>query len=193
MKKIRPEDIQDLVAYEKVRSEFRKGIMALKKTRRFAVGDKITFVFENRDTVLFQIQEMVRVERLVREEAILHEVETYNILIPDPGQISATMLIEIQDLTSIKAVLDGLVGITRDRVSLSFAGEKIHPSFDEGQSEEGRISAVQYVRFSFTDAQLSLFRNPEIAASLRIDHPNYAHEALIGPELRAQLIADLAP
>ncbi len=193
MQKIRIEEIRDLVAYEKIRPAFRREIMALKKRRRIGVGDRMTLVFENRQTVLFQIQEMIRVERLVQEEAIRHEVETYNVLIPGRNELSATMLIEIQEAGLIKSVLDSLVGITRDCVSLEFDGQRVSPLFDEGQSEEGRISAVQYIRFPFTGEQAALLRDPGIPARIRVDHPNYRHEAPVGPELRAEFIADLAP
>lgn len=193
MQKIRLEDIRDLVAYEKIRPEYRKHVMAIKKHRRLGVGDRMTLVFENRETVLFQIQEMIRVERLVQDEAIRHEVETYNILIPGRNEISATMLIEIQEAAQIKSVLASLVGLTRECVALEFDGQKIFPLFDEGQSEEGRISAVQYIRFPFSGEQAALFRDPAIPARIRVDHPNYRHEARVGPALRAAMIADLAP
>jgi len=193
MNKIRMEDILDLAAYEKARPEFRRRVVAMKKNRRLGIGDKMTLVFENRETVLFQIQEMVRVERLVQENAIRHEVETYNILIPGPNELSATMLIEIQELATIKSVLNSLVGLNDNRVSIEFGGERIFPLFDEGQVEEGRISAVQYIRFPFSGAQADLFRNQDIPALLRVDHPNYRHVSSIGPAIRAELIADLRP
>ena len=90
MERIRADDVLDLVAYEKARDTMLARIIQLKTRRRISLGDNLTLLFENRDTVLFQIQEMVRTERIVKEEAVAQEVETYNALIPDPGELSAT-------------------------------------------------------------------------------------------------------
>src|SRR5260370_15523108 len=117
MKKIELADIQNILDYEKVREEAQNRIIALKKNRRVQVGDMISFVFENRDTVLFQIQEMVRAERIVDEEKIQDEIDVYNELIPGDGELSATMFIEIQDQARIRETLEKLLGITSRELS----------------------------------------------------------------------------
>src|SRR5712691_7709326 len=98
MQQIHLSEIKNLVEYEKARDAMRARVIALKKNRRVSVGENLTFLFENRDTVLFQIQEMVRTERLVEEPRIQDEIDAYRILLPGPGELSATLFIEIPDL-----------------------------------------------------------------------------------------------
>src|SRR5215470_102520 len=95
MNKVSLDDIMGISAYEKIRENFRRGIIDLKQKRRVSVGDRVSLVFENRDTVIFQIQEMVRAERIVDLDKIREEIEVYNGLIPDPGELSATLFLEI--------------------------------------------------------------------------------------------------
>src|SRR5215212_2686297 len=102
MKKVELAEILNIAEYEKVRQDFRKRIIELKKKRRVAVGPNVTFVFENHDTVLSQIQEMVRAERLVHDEAIQHEIDTYNQLLPEADELAATMFIELPDQSRIR-------------------------------------------------------------------------------------------
>src|ERR1044071_7339998 len=111
MQKIILDEIMGLERYERIRSQFRRHIIAVKKNRRVTVGDRITFVFENHDTVLFQIQEMVRAERIIDLDKIRFEVDTFNELIPAEGELSATMLIEITQPEQIRPTLVRLIGI----------------------------------------------------------------------------------
>src|SRR5689334_12238838 len=102
MKKVEPSEILNIAEYEKARQEFRRRIIELKKKRRVAVGPCVTFVFENHDTVLSQIQEMMRAERLVQDDAIQHEIDTYNSLLPEQNELAATMFIELPDQSHIR-------------------------------------------------------------------------------------------
>src|SRR5918996_6192253 len=111
MNKIALEDIMGLAAYEKVREKFRQRIIELKKKRRVSVGDKVSFVFENRDTVIFQIQEMVRAERITDLDKIREEIAVYNELVPNPGELSATLFLEIEDQTHLREDLLKFLGI----------------------------------------------------------------------------------
>src|SRR3972149_452804 len=111
MKKVALNDIMGLAAYEKVRENFRRRIIELKQARRVAVGHKVTWVFENRDTVIFQIQEMVRAERIVDLDKIRKEIEAYNELIPEPVELSATLFLEIEDQTHLREELLKFLGI----------------------------------------------------------------------------------
>src|SRR5437870_4731867 len=106
MKPIGISDVMNIAEYEKIRPEFRSRIIELKNRRRISVGPKITFVFENRDTVLSQIQEMMRAERIVHEDKIQNEIDVYNQLLPGQNELSATMFIEITDSDQIKAELE---------------------------------------------------------------------------------------
>ncbi len=193
MRKIERADVRDIIEYEKARDGFRRRIIDLKKRRRVGVGRNLTFVFENRDTMIFQIQEMMRAERIVHEDRIADEIEVYNTLIPDANELSATLLIEITDQRRIKPVLDRLMGLDEpERVWLQFGGERVHAAFEEGRSNEEKISAVHFVRFPFTEQQARRFRSGEDAAYLCVDHPNYKRRAKIAPEVRASLEEDLA-
>src|SRR3979409_1503984 len=109
-------DIKNIYEYEKNREDFRRSVIEAKKDRRIPVGPTMSFVFENRTTVLFQIQEMVRIERIIEEEAVQHEIDTYNKLLPTDHELSATMLIEITDKEKIRPTLDSLVGLNKDSV-----------------------------------------------------------------------------
>jgi hypothetical protein len=103
MNKVGLSEILDIAQYEKARGEFRRRDIALKKNRRLPVGPRVTFVFENHDTVLFQIQEMMRAERIVNDDAVQHEIDTYNQLLPEESELAATMLIELPDPARIRA------------------------------------------------------------------------------------------
>jgi hypothetical protein len=111
MRRLTLDDIADARAYERERAQFRDRVIALKKKRRVAVGPFVTLVFENRDTIRFQIQEMARVEKLYSDEAILHELDTYNPLIPDPGALSATLFVELTSKDDLMEWIPKLVGI----------------------------------------------------------------------------------
>jgi hypothetical protein len=189
MNKVSLDDIMGISAYEKIRENFRRGIIDLKHKRRVAVGDKVSLVFENRDTVIFQIQEMVRAERITDLDKIREEIDAYNSLIPDPGELSATLFLEIEDQTNLREELLKFLGID-EALFLRVGSHTIHARFEEGRSKEDKISAVQYVRFPFGPQERSAFAGPE-DAELRIDHPNYKSKVRIDPETRKSLVADL--
>ncbi len=191
MEKISLDDIMGLPAYEKVRDDFRRRIIELKKKRRVSVGDKVSLVFENRETVIFQIQEMVRAERITDLAKIREEIEVYNELIPDPGELSATLLLEIEDQSHMREQLLEFLGI--DEVVYLKIGDQhsTHARFEEGHSKEDKISAVQYLRFHLEPEHIHAFVNENADATLVIDHPNYHAEKAIGPETRKSLVGDL--
>jgi hypothetical protein len=184
-------EILDLTQYEKQRPEYRRRIIELKKNRRVQVGPSVTFVFENHQTALFQIQEMIRTERIVDDAAIQHEIDTYNQLLPEENQLAATMLIELQDPIRIREEIIKFYGINNGAVTYLQIGDEIAPGiFDLGQSDDQRISAVQYVRFPFTPTARANFIRRKSEVSLVIDHPNYRHRTVIGGEALAELAKD---
>ena len=191
MRKVTPDEILDLTAYERIRPNFVRKTIEYKRPRRVNVGDQLCFVFENRDTVIFQIQEMTRAERTVDPAAIALEVEVYNELVPDPHELSATLMIEIPDMDAIRPALDRLVGID-EHVLLEVGDSAVRARFDEKQFEEDRIAAVQYVRFPLGPALAERFRDPAVPVTLRVDHPNMTAETAITGPTRASLAADLA-
>ncbi|MGH7829364.1 MAG: DUF3501 family protein, partial [Candidatus Binatia bacterium] len=164
MNKVELGDIMGLSAYEKNRDAFRQRVIELKKKRRVSVGDKVSLVFENRDTVIFQIQEMIRAERMTDLDKIREEIKVYNSLIPEPGELSATLFLEIEEQSRIREELLKFLGI--DEVVFLKIGDRhsIHAKFEEGHSKEDKISAVQYVKFPFTREQIQAFAEGEEAA-----------------------------
>ena len=191
MEKIRFDDVRNLYEYEKIRDVFRREIIALKQRRRIAVGDRLSFLFEDRQTVLFQIQEMIRAERIVADDRVQDEIDVYNELIPGPGELSATMMIEIEEKSQIQPVLDRLMGIdSGEYVWLQIGRDHaIRGQFEAGHSKEDKIAAVHFVRFALSEAARRAFaREP---AALVVEHPNYRARAELGPEVRQELLQDL--
>jgi len=188
---IRPVTLDDIIGrdrYERVRDEFRRRIIALKKRRRLTVGDKVSFVFENTDTVLFQILEMLRAESISDLDGVRAEIEVYNELLPAPGELSATMLIELEDVQTIRAEMPLWHGIDAC-VRLELGGHAVPAVFEGGRSREDKVSAVQYVRFPVGTHGDGL---AEPGARLVIDHPHYRASAVLPDEMRAELAGDLA-
>jgi hypothetical protein len=189
MKKVAMDDIIGFAAYEQVREKFRQRIIELKQRRRVSVGDKVTLLFENRDTVIFQIQEMVRAEKIADLDKIREEIEVYNELIPEPGELSATLFLEIEDQTHLREQLLKFLGIN-ETVYLKVGSHSIHARFEEGRSKEDKISAVQYVKFPLPEPALQAFAKGD-KAELVIDHPNYKVSVPIEAGTRQSLTEDL--
>ena len=193
MTPIAASEILNLYDYEKVREARRASVIALKAERRVAVGRYLSFVFENRETVWFQIQEMIRAERLVDEAKIADEIEVYNTLLPRPGELAATMFIEIGEQERIKPVLDALLGIdTRDYVRLQVGPHVVVGAFEAGHSDEelGKLSAVHFVRFALPPAARRDFARSEVA--LVVEHPSERGRTVLSETTRRRLAEDLA-
>ena len=189
MKKIVLDDILGFAAYEQVREKFRNDIIDKKKKRRIALGDRVSVVFENRDTVTFQIQEMLRAERITDLDKIREEIAVYNELVPDTDELSATLFLEIEDQSHLREDLLKFLGID-EAVFLKVGERSIPGCFEEGHSKEDKISAVQYVRFTFDPQSRQAFRAGE-RAELIIDHPNYKARAVLAPDAQQSLAEDL--
>jgi Protein of unknown function (DUF3501) len=189
MKKIVLDDILGFAAYEQVREKFRNDIIDKKKKRRIALGDRVSVVFENRDTVTFQIQEMLRAERITDLDKIREEIAVYNELIPDTDELSATLFLEIEDQSHLREDLLKFLGID-EAVFLKVGERSIQGRFEEGHSKEDKISAVQYVRFPFDPQTRQAFRTGE-PAELIIDHQNYKARAVLAPDAQQSLAEDL--
>lgn len=193
MKPIAAADVLNVYEYEKVREARRQAVIALKQRRRVQVGRYLSFVFENRETVWFQIQEMVRAERIVDDARVQEELDVYNGLLPQEGQLAATMMIEIAESAQIKPVLDRLLGIdTRDYVRLEVGPHVVVGSFETGHSDEelGKLSAVHFVRFALPPAAREAFPSSEIA--LVVAHPNERARTVLSESARRSLAEDLA-
>ena len=197
MQKIALSDIKNLHEYEKVREAYRARIIALKRNRRVAVGENITFLFENRDTVLFQIQEMVRTERIVEDARVQDEIDAYRVLLPDAGELSATLFIEIPDLVrmsqeDVRRTVNRFQGLDRDGVFLAIGDRpRIPARFEGGHSNEEKMAAVHYLRFPVSPEAQAALADPGEAARLVVDHPHYQAAAEIAPAVRSELLKDL--
>lgn len=192
---IRLADVVNFFEYEKVREERRRRVIELKRKRRVQVGPYLSFVFENRETLLFQIQEMCRAERIVDDAKVQEEIDVYSALLPGPGELSATVFIEIADKDQIKPVLDRFMGIDTGRhVWLEIdGGPRVPGTFEAGHSDEekGKLAAVHFVRFAFSPEAVSAFRAS--AVDLVTDHPAARARARLSEETKAELLADLGP
>ncbi|HYB52799.1 MAG TPA: DUF3501 family protein, partial [Thermoanaerobaculia bacterium] len=145
MKRLVLEDIKNLQDYELERPDFKARIIELKKRRRIPLGNLMTLVFENRETVRFQIQEMVRIERIARPEKVREELDVYNDLLPGEGEAAATLFIEVAESEKIRSTLDRFVGLDEPgKVALRIGARSFPAAFAPGQSREDRISAVHY-------------------------------------------------
>jgi Protein of unknown function (DUF3501) len=191
MELLTPDDIKNLHEYELERPGFRDRVIALKSRRRIPLGPLMTLVFENRDTVRFQIQEMLRVERIVQPEKVLHEVETYNELLPGPGEVAATLFIEITNQARIHEILDGFLGLDEPGGLQLKIGSGSYPAlFAPGQSRENRISAVHYIRFRLGEEGKQALASGAPAA-LEVTHGSYRATQELPRRTVEELLADL--
>ena len=175
-------EILDYVTYGERRDEILEAVLLTKRPRRIHLGDHLTLLFENRDTVRFQIQEMIRVEQIVKEADIQHEIDTYNELLGSEGQLGATLLIEIDDPERRQELLRKWKGLPQHLYLRLEDGEKAYATFDPRQVGEDRLSSVQYLKFDTAG------RHPVAVGS---DHPDVSGETELLPAQREALAADL--
>ena len=199
MRPIERGEVLSITDYEPIRDRFRARVIQEKKQRRVAIGPNVTAVFENRDTVLLQIQEMVRTERITREGGILHEIETYNQLVPREHELSATVLIEIDEKADREKFLFEAKGLDR-AFALVVDGVRCHGKHDEARESPDRTTAVHYLKFPLEPsaeaalrAVLGKTRKPgEVSVELVVEHPRYSAKAALPASLVQSLAEDLA-
>jgi hypothetical protein len=184
MKAVERSDILDYVTYEEQRAAIRESAMKAKDARRVHVGRYLTFLFENRETIRYQVLEMVRAERMVREADIAHEIETYNELIGTGGEIGCTLLIEVDDPALRAEKLSRWRALPRSLYAKLEDGTKVRARFDERQMGDTRLSSVQYLKFPVGG------RVPAAIGS-DLDDPDVGGEAILTPGQRAAIGADL--
>ena len=147
MSKVKPEEILDLEKYESMRPAIQERVLFEKRRRRVHVGPHLTFLFENAETIRYQVQEMLRIERRSRPEDVAHEVHTYNELIGGPGELGCSLLIEIEDPAERDERLREWVELPQHVYVEVEGGERVRGRFDERQISDGRLSSVHYVVF----------------------------------------------
>jgi hypothetical protein len=192
-RKLTLDDIADVRAYERERDVFRRQVMETKRKRRLSFGTILTLMFENRDTMRLQIQEMARVEKLVTDEEIQVELDTYNPMIPEPGQLCATVFLELTSDEQVREWLPKLVGIERSFVIVLPNGDRVHSITEEAHAgqltREEATAAVHYIRFEFTPAQVESFADGPVR--IDIEHPDYLESVELSDATHAELVADL--
>jgi hypothetical protein len=185
-------DIADTRAYERERDGFRTHIIELKRRRRVHLGTVVTMVFENRDTIRFQIQEMARVERIFTDEGIQEELDVYNPLVPEYGQLRATLFIELTSDEQMRVWLPKLVGIETSMLFRLADGSEVRCTVEEQHASqltrEHVTAAVHYVNFDFTPEQVAAFAE---GVQLVCDHPDYLEVVELSPTTVAELQSDL--
>ncbi|MCB9727043.1 MAG: DUF3501 family protein [Deltaproteobacteria bacterium] len=183
MRKVRRSDIVDYVTYSEGRDQARERALELKVPRRIHIGPHLTLLFENTETIIYQIQEMTRAEQIVKEADIEHEIETYNELVGGPGELGATLLIEIESPEERARLLTEWLPLPEHLYATLPGGERVRPRFDERQLGETRLSSVQYLTFPLGEAA---------PVALGCDFERYRYETTLSEAQRAALGADLA-
>lgn len=193
MRPVERSEILDLPSYEAARETLRASVIAAKQARRIALGSNMTLLFENRDTVRYQVQEMLRVERITGEREISHELATYNELVPREGELSATLLLEYPDVVERDRRLRELVGLDEKGLALHVGRHAIAATFDSRQFGAERISSVHYVKFVMGADVKAAFELEGLAGNVRfvVDHPAYQAVAVLRPAQVSALVADL--
>jgi hypothetical protein len=196
-------DIADQRAYERERAEFRDRVIELKRRRRVHLGTVVAVVFENRDTMRFQVQEMARVERIMTDDGIQDELNVYNPMVPEPGELCATLFLELTSEEQMREYLPKLVGIERSLVFRLGRDNGVGVGADRDEevrctvemahetqlTREHVTAAVHFVQFRFTPAQVARFIDGVVLA---VDHPDYQESIELDPVTVAELRADLS-
>ena len=192
MELLKQTDLMNIIDYEKVREKYRKDIIDYKKERRLSLGPNITITFENRKTMKFQIQEMMRAERMVHDRQIKEELDIYNSLLPEKNGLSATLFIEVTKETQIHSVLNKFIGLTvGNNLYFQIGEKKVFARFEDGREEEGKISSVHYLQFDLDEKNMTDFLNDGIAVAITIDYNDYQCSEILTKTMRSSLIEDL--
>jgi hypothetical protein len=183
MRKVKRTDVLDYKTYNDGREAYRLRILAEKAKRRIHVGEHLTFLFESTDTILYQVQEMMRLEQTVREAEIQHEIDTYNQLLGDDGELGCTLLIEIDDAAERDRKLKAWLSLPEHLYMKRQDGSKVRPSWDQAQVDT-RLSSVQYLKFPV---------GHEAPVAIGSDHPELSIESPLTDTQRETLGLDLRP
>lgn len=182
MRKVKRDELVDYATYGDTRDEFRQQVLALKEPRRIHVGDHLTLLFETTETVRYQIQEMMRVERMVRESDIQHELETYNEILGGDGELGCTMLVEIDDPAERDRKLRDWLSLPKHVFAELEDESRVYASYDPRQVGEDRVSAVQFLKFD---------TKGKVPIAFGVDHEKLSVRAQLGEAQRAALARDL--
>jgi len=197
MEKLTLRDVIPLSTYQGIRDEFRKKMIHVKNERRMDLDKKFTFLFENRDTVLLQVQEMIWIEKVTDEGEIQQLLDAYNDLVPSENELRATLFINLDalghealDRSKVKSELDQYLGI-ENSVFLQLGAESVKAEFEPGRTTADIISTVQYLKFKLLPRHVDWVKDASKELLLRIDHPNVKLSAQIAGPTRQSLMRDL--
>ena len=183
MRKVTRSEIVDYQSYDDKREAYRHRVMELKRPRRVLVGDCLNFLFETTDTMAYQVQEMMRAERIVREKDIQHELDTYNAILGESRELGCTLLIEVDDANLRQQRLKEWLNLPEHLYILTSTGAKVRATHDAAQIGEDRLSSVQYLKFKLPEGE---------PIAIGADHPTLNVETRLSDEQRAALTLDLA-
>jgi hypothetical protein len=192
MSHLTPEDLYSLEQYAKIRGDFRAKVMAHKQSRKVHVGANATLYFEDRLTMQYQIQEMLRIERIFEQEGIADELAAYNPLIPDGSNWKATFMVEFPDEEERRQALAKLIGI-EDKVWVQVRGQdKVFAVADEDleREDETKTASVHFLRFELSSEMIATLKGGA-ELSVGIDHPSYEQAVTVDEVTRASLVQDL--
>jgi len=182
MRRVQRSEVVDYVTYEEVRGDFREKVLAIKEVRRVQLAGVLTLLFENADTVRYQVQEMMRAEKMVREADILHELQTYNELLGGVGELGCTLLVAIDDPSERNEKLRAWLELPEHMYLRLDDGTRVRATFDERQRGDTRLSSVQYLKFG---------TGGRVPVAVGVDLPGLADEAALTQEQQAALRQDL--
>ncbi|HEY0713680.1 MAG TPA: DUF3501 family protein [Polyangia bacterium] len=183
MRKVERSEIVDFATYGDTREATRKAVLEAKRVRRVHVGEYLTFLFENHETIRYQIQEIMRAERIVRETDVQNEIDTYNQMLGDDGELGCCLLIEIDDREARNELLRKWRDLPNHLYVRCADGTRVAARYDDDQANEEKISSVQYLKFAVGKA---------VPVAVGTDHPALTAETTFTDEQRAALQADLA-
>jgi hypothetical protein len=186
--------VLDHTAYAERRTADRDRMIPLRRERRLRLGDQLVCEFENAETLHYQVQEMVYAEGISDRGEAAAEVDAYARMLPTSHELSCTLFIELDDVTTVRAELESLSGI-QSALRIEVGDEHVPghelPGLDE-DAHAGPTASVHFLRFTFTDEQRDAFRDPNVPARLAVEHPAYSDDMPIDGEVRRSLLADLA-
>ena len=191
MDKLKKSDLYSLENYAAIRDEFRAEVMQHKKLRYIQLGENLRLLFEDRMTMQYQVQEMLRIEKIFEAEGIKEELDAYNPLIPDGMNLKAVMMIEFSDVDERKGALAKLIGVERE-IWLQVDGfDKVYPISNEDLERETdeKTSSVHFMRFEFSPEMIAALKDGAVMKA-GVDHPEYQYQVTIEDPVRQSLVAD---
>ncbi|MGB5310350.1 MAG: DUF3501 family protein [Arenicellales bacterium] len=191
MDKLKKSDLYSLENYAVIRDEFRAEVMKHKKLRNIQLGENLRLLFEDRMTMQYQVQEMLRIEKIFEAEGIDEELDAYNPLIPDGQNLKAVMMIEFSDVEERKGALAKLIGVERETWLQVEGFDKVYPVSNEDLDRETdeKTSSVHFMRFEFSSEMIAALKDGAVMKA-GVDHPEYQCQATIEDPVRQSLVAD---